>query len=133
MLKKIGVLLMFIIVMQSYGQNRSAIYIDDTSIDFFIFQVKGEETKKFIVEHTEEANKLREFIRNNVYLVQFKRIPENITDKLSNYSKLVTTQEAKFNPKKFNPLVYGLENVTSSKRIQIDGTNYVVFINPIEE
>ena len=132
MLKKIGVLLMFIVSVQSYGQNRDAIYIDDTSIDYYIYQVKGEQTKKFITENTEGTNQLRDFIRNNVYLIQFKRIPKSITDKLSNYPKLATTRETKFNPRKFNPLAYGLEKVSSSRRIHIDGTNYVVFINPIE-
>lgn len=133
MLKKIGVLLVLIIATASYGQNRSAIYIDDVSLDYFIFQLKGDDTKRFIVENADEANQLRNFIKKNVYLVQFKRIPDNITDKLSNYPKLTPVNNSKFIPSKFNPLLYGLEKVTSSKRIHIDGTNYVVFINPIEE
>lgn len=134
MLKKIGVLLVFIVSMQSYGQNKNAIYIDDTSIDYYIYQIKGEQTKKFITENTEETNKLRSFIRNNVYLIQFKRIPENVNDKLSNYPKLVPVQDGvKFNPRKFNPLAYGFDKITASKRIHVDGTNYVLFINPIEE
>ncbi len=134
MLKKIGVLLVFIVSMQSYGQNKNAIYIDDTSIDYYIYQIKGEQTKKFITENTEETNKLRSFIRNNVYLIQFKRIPENVNDKLSNYPKMVSVQDGvKFNPRKFNPLAYGFDKITTSKRIHVDGTNYVLFINPIEE
>ena len=134
MLKFKVLVVLLISVVQLYSQNKNEIRLDPAYFDSFIYEIKGADTKAYFVENSEEVESLKNFLSENVYLIQFKSIPSSVTDKLSNYPRLTpSAQNTKFEPTKFNPLAYGLEKTSSSKRIHIDGTNYVLFINPIEE
>ena len=76
---------------------------------------------------------LKDILRNRVQL----RI-ENVKD-LSNlpllssvkFSKNIKSKKRKFNSKNFNPLLYNFNFNSKQKKIyRIDGTNYIILINP---
>lgn len=113
------------------AQGDAALKVNVDYIHQFVYELHQDQTKNFILNNEERVKEMKVFLDKNMYFIQYKNIPSAITEKLSSYRPVnpAFVQE-KFDLKSFNPFLYGFEKLDMPKKIHIDGTNYVLFINP---
>lgn len=121
----------FFFVFNLNAQSKSALKVNANYIHHFVNELHQENAKDFILNNPQALKKMSAFLEENVYFIQYKTIPNSVTDKLSHFEAIRPEfVQKKFHVQTFNPFLYGFENLTSPKKIYVDGTNYVLFINP---
>lgn len=133
MLKKIPYTFLFFLAFTFAlsAQTNSELKIKKENVHQFIYELHGEDAKLYISNNPDKIEEMKVFLENNIYFRQYKSIPKSVTDKLSSYVPLKPSfVQNEFNSKTFNPFLYEFEKVESPKKIHIDGTKYVLFINP---
>ena len=117
-----------------FAQNKSKIFIDAANVNTFVHEIHQENSKKFLVNNEDEIEQMKRFLKNNVFFIQFKNLPDAVTGKLSNFSAINKRYvQEKFDPKSFNPFLYNLDQISEPEKIHIDGTRYVLFVYPISQ
>lgn len=113
------------------GQSKSVLKVNSEYIHQFMSELHQQKTKAFISGNPEKVNEMKLFLEESVYFIQYKNIPQTVSQKLSNYKPLnIRFVQEEFEFSSFNPFLYGFEKMTQSEKIHIDGTKYVLFIKP---
>lgn len=125
-------IILFLSVFVGFGQPKNAIKINTSNVMSFFSERYGNEAKEIYTSRPEVIDEMIEFLTTNIYLVQNRKTPKHIKNKLSDYPIISkkSYRTEKFLPTKFNPFKYGLEQLTEKTIIYIDDTNYVVIVEP---
>ena len=130
---KLKLLLLFMTIgsLGLFAQDKSKVWINVNKVESFVHQIHETNSKSFIVQNKEGLEEMKNFIENNVFFIQYKNIPQFVTESLSDYQVInMKFVQTKFDPKSFNPFLYRLEQSSEAKKIHIEGTNYVLFVYP---